>query len=253
MIEITFINHSTTLIRVNDLCILTDPIWSDWIGFPILGIKRKKEAGIKIEELPQIDVVLISHNHFDHMDIPTLKILKDKFHPTFITGLGNKEILNKNKIKKVIELNWWDNLFFDEAVINFVPAQHWSGRMPWDVDTTLWGGFVIDTPEGQVYFMGDSAFNKKYLEMINYKFTNIKASLLPISPSGKVFQIQHMNPAEAVRAHKLLNSKLSIGIHTGTFKLGYDEDVNDLKKAIETNNIKYDEFIMLNSGETRLV
>lgn len=257
MIKITFINHSTSLIQINDLNILTDPIWSNWVGVPIFGIKRLKPAGIKLEELPKIDVVLISHNHFDHMDIPTLKALRDKFHPTFITGLGNKELLNKNKIKKVIEFDWWDNLFFDEFVIHFVPAQHWSGRMPWDIDTTLWGGFVIDTfEEGQIYFAGDTAFNKKYLEMLNYIFNNIKVSLLPISPSESKFNIQHINPNDAVRAHIFLNSKLSIGIHTGTFNYESDIKYNSkegLKEAIKTNNIKNEEFIMLNHGETRLI
>ena len=256
MIDVTFINHSTCLIRINDICILTDPIWSNWAGVPIFGTRRLKEPGIRIVELPKIDVVLISHNHFDHMDIPTLKILRDKFHPTFIVGLGNREFLNNKGIKGVIELNWWENIFFDGVVINFVPAQHWSGRMPWDIDTTLWGGFVIDTSEGQIYFAGDSAYGN-FLEEIKNKFTNIKVSLLPISPSDKIFKIQHMNAKDAVQAHKTLNSGLSIGIHFGTFKQSRFEDetisILNLKEAIKTNKIKSDEFILLNSGETRLI
>lgn len=253
MIDITFINHSTSLIRINDVYILTDPIWSKWAGIPIFGAKRIKEPGIRIEELPQIHVVLISHNHYDHMDIPTLKILKERFNPIFITGLGNKEILKKNGLNKIIELDWWDKTHINTFDIYFVPAQHWSGRMPWDIDTTLWGGFVIDHSEGQVYFAGDTAYNKTHLEMLSYRFENIKISLLPISPSDKVFKIQHMNPDDAVHAHRVLKSNLTIGIHTGTFRLGFEENIDDLHKAIKTNNINTEEFLILEHGETRSI
>ena len=255
MIDITFINHATSLIRIDDICILTDPIWSKWIGFPIFGVRRLKEPGIRIEELPEIDFVLISHNHFDHLDIPTLKILEKKFSPTYITGLGNKEILRKNGLRSVFELNWWEKLIFNytDIKIYFVPAQHWSGRMPWDIDTTLWGGFVIDTPEGQVYFSGDTAYNEIYLNQIVSTFPNIKASLLPISPSEKRFKIQHMNPDEAVRAHKILGSKLSIGIHSGTFYSKNGNDIRMLKESIKTNNINKDEFIILEHGEMKVI
>jgi L-ascorbate metabolism protein UlaG (beta-lactamase superfamily) len=253
MLDVTFINHSTTLIRINDLCILTDPIWSNWLGLPIFGVRRLKEPGIRLEELPKIDVVLLSHNHFDHMDIPTLRVLRDKFNPVFIAGLGNKEFLNAKGIERVEELDWWEKLFFDEVIINFVPAQHWSGRMPWDIDTTLWGGFVIETKGGNIYFMGDGAYNENHFNEIKNEFSSFKVSLLPISPSDPIFKIQHMNPDDAVRAHKVLNSKLSIGIHTGTFKLGYEQNIKDLKEALKTNNVKYEEFIMLNHGETRSI
>jgi L-ascorbate metabolism protein UlaG (beta-lactamase superfamily) len=253
MIDILFVNHATSFIRIDDICILTDPIWSEWAGFPIIGARRIKEPGIRIVEIPKLDVVLLSHNHFDHMDIPTLKYLQKKFNPIFVTGLGNKEFLRKNGLRSIFELNWWEKVTTQGINIHFVPAQHWSGRMPWDIDTTLWGGFVIDTPEGQVYFAGDTAYNESYFKIIQHTFENIKASFLPISPSAPIFKIQHMNPDEAVKAHKVLNSKLSIGIHTGTFRLGIDDNIKDLSKAIKANNINNNEFIMLKHGEMKQI
>jgi len=253
MIDILFVNHATSYIRINDICILTDPIWSEWAGFPVIGARRIKEPGIQIVELPKVDVVLLSHNHFDHMDIPTLKYLEKKFSPVFITGLGNKELLRKNGLRTIFELNWWEKITTECIDFNFVTAQHWSGRMPWDIDTTLWGGFVIDTPEGQVYFAGDTAYNESYFKTISLNFKNIRASLLPISPSDKRFKIQHMNPNDAVLAHKDLKSKLSIGIHTGTFRLGIENNIKDLNEALKTNNINSKEFIMLNHGEMKQI
>ena len=217
MIDITFINHATSLIRINSIYILTDPVWSNWLGIPIFGVRRVNKAGIKIEEIKRVDIVLISHNHFDHLDIPTLKILQNKFNPIFITGLGNKELLTKNGLLNVIELNWWEQTSLENINIHFVPSQHWSGRMPWDIDTTLWGGFIIETKYGCIYFMGDGAYNEIYFNEIKNKFSNIKVSLLPVSPSEERFRIQHMNSYDALKAHNILKSNICIGIHFGTF------------------------------------
>lgn len=241
MQSITFINHSTILIKIEDMVILTDPVYSKWLGLPIIGAKRTSEPGIKLKDLPKIDMVLISHNHYDHLDMPALKYLNNKFNPIFIVGKGTNLFKNHS-----IELDWWQ----EYQKICFVPAKHWSGRMPWSINKSLWGGFIIKTDRGAIYFAGDTGFDSYYFNQIKQTFPEIILSLLPIAPSNPLYHKNHMNLDEAVKAHKILNSKLSIGIHHGTF-FDRGEDIKGrLKESIELNNIDDNEFIVLNNGDT---
>ena len=255
-LRITFINHSTFLIQVDGANILTDPVWSEWAGpMRYIGRKRVQVPGIRFEDLPEIDAVLVSHNHYDHMDIPTLKSLEEKFSPFFITGLGNREFLEKQGLLKVEELDWWDytNLPNGKKVF-FVPAQHCSGRAPWNIDKTLWGGFVTESSMGQIYFAGDTGFGR-FFEQIHERFPDIRVALLPIGAYKPRWFMSpvHIDPDDAVQAHKILKPQLSIGIHLGTFPLtdeGIDAPARELEKALKRHGMKKEEFIVPGFGKT---
>lgn len=239
--------------------ILTDPIWSDWAGpIPFVGRKRVRAPGLRFEDLPPIDTVLVSHNHYDHMDIPTLRALEEKFSPLFMVGLGNKKYMERKGLEKVEELDWLKKTSLPGGrSIYFVPAQHFSGRAPWNIDKSLWGGFVIETLPGQIYFAGDTGFGK-FFEQIHERFSNIRVALLPVGayePRWFMGAV-HMNPDDAVRAHKILEPGLSIGFHLGTFHLsdeGIGAPVQQLERALREHGVKQEEFIVLDFGETATV
>ena len=160
-LRVTYINHATMLIQVDGVNILTDPIWSERASIVSwAGPKRVRAPGVDIKDLPRIDVILISHNHYDHLDIATLKQLTKTNRPKILVGLGVKALLLSEGIGQVEELDWWQR---DDALphglkVVFVPARHGSGRGLFDRNKTLWGGFVIETSVGNVYFAGDTAY-----------------------------------------------------------------------------------------------
>ena len=255
-LRVTFINHSTLLIQVDGMNILTDPIWSDRAGpISFVGPKRVRAPGLRFQDLPPVDVVLISHNHYDHMDIPTLKALDKRFSPIFAAGLGNKELLQKHKLNRVEELDWWENTPLpDGKNLFFVPAQHFSGRAPWNIDKSLWGGFVIESSQGQIYFAGDTGFGK-FFEQIHERFQEIEVALIPIGAYEPRWFMSpvHLNPEDAVRVHEILKPDLSIGIHIGTFHLsdeGIDTPILQLEQALKDHGIDAEKFVVLDFGET---
>ncbi len=258
-IRATFINHATVLIQMDEINILTDPIWSLRAG-PVswLGVKRVRAAGVSMDDLPNIDYVLISHDHYDHLDIPSLKEIEKRHHPIFLVGLGVKKILKSNSIERVFELDWWQKIEIHgrDASIAFVPAWHNSGRMPLVRNKTLWGGFVISTQSGQVYFAGDTAL-KGFFEEIGTRFDRIKLAILPIGSYEKrwFMKNQHMNPDDAVQAQKILKASQSMGIHFGTFaehpEQAIDAHEKDLNDALFKHNIPADRFWVLKFGEGR--
>ncbi len=236
--------------------LLTDPIWSEWAGpFPYVGRKRVRAPGLNFDDLPVIDAVLVSHNHYDHMDIPTLKALEEKFSPLFVSGLCNKKFLEKKGLGRVEELDWWENTSLSSGrSVYFVPAQHFSGRAPWNIDRSLWGGFVIESLQGRIYFAGDTGFGT-FFDQIHERFPGIEVALLPIGayePRWFMGPV-HLNPDDAVRAHQILKPQLSIGIHLGTFHLsdeGIDTPAKQLEKALKEHGVDTKEFIAPSFGET---
>ena len=258
-LRVTYINHATVLIQTNSLNILTDPIWSIRAG-PVswAGPKRVRAPGVTLDNLPPIDVILLSHNHYDHLDLPTLNQLERKFNPLILVGLGLRSLLVAQGHKNVVEMDWWQEYDWpnSETKLVFVPARHGSGRGAFDRNKTLWGGFVIKSPEGNVYFSGDTAYGK-YLEELNSRFNGFRLALLPVGDylPRWFMKTQHMNPDDAVKAHNLLNVKQSVGIHFGTFaghtEQSITEHETDLQKALQQHQQPKNEFWLLKFGEGR--
>ncbi len=257
-IALTFVNHATFLIQLPHLNILTDPMWSDKVGpGNVAGPKRVRAPGVELEKLPDIDLVIISHNHYDHLDVRTLKKLNHMFSPKVLVPLGNKNKIISIGIEKVQELDWWESVNFGGGThITFTPTQHSSRRGLFDRDRSLWGGYFIRDGKRSLYFDGDGAYSTHYAE-IKKRLGSPDIALLGIGaylPRWFMKPI-HMDPREAVAAHKDLGAKLSIGMHHGTFQLsseGFDQPPKDLKKALETAGVSQDRFITLQEGETKI-
>lgn len=241
--RVTFINHSTFLIQVDGKNYLTDAIWSERCSpVSFAGPKRHRAPAIPFEQLPVIHGVFISHNHYDHLDLPTLKRLEEKFHPVFYVGLRVKKLLSSEGFKHVEELDWWESRELSPGrKVHFVPAQHFSGRGLNDRNGTLWGGFVIEVSGGVIYFAGDTGFGSFFQE-IRDRFPNIHLALLPIGAYEPRWFMgpMHMNPHDAVKAHLILKPALSLGMHFGTFQLT-DESIEapllHLYEALTKNGI----------------
>ena len=258
-IRVTPVGHATFLIQMDGLNILTDPIWSDrssplsWIG-----PKRHKKPGIRFEDLPPIDVVLVSHDHYDHLDLPTLKHLAKKGTLRSIVPLGCRNLVRGTGIPRVDEFDWWQSTSLSpDVAVTLVPAQHFSQRTFWDRNKTLWGGFVISGPSGNVFFAGDTGYGP-HIKEIARRFSPVKVAILPIAP----FQPQqskepsgsslHMGPMEAVQAHIDLNAQLSIAGHFQVFQLGSDgfnDAVNQLLAALKAHNLSHDVFVAPEPGQ----
>ena len=257
---VTFINHSTVLLQLSGWNILTDPIWSERASpFSWLGPKRVILPGIKFEDLPPIDLVLLSHNHYDHMDIPTLRKLFQEHRPTFFVPKGNRSYLQSKGIRSPIhELDWWEcSEITSDFSLHFVPAQHFSSRGIFDLNATLWGGFVIKGNDRMIYYAGDSGYCNHFAE-IQKRLGSPTLSILPIGAFEPRWFMQtvHLSPEEAVRVHLILNSKQSLAVHFGTFQLA-DEDLNqplqELHKSLIEHDLPIERFWVLKPGESREV
>lgn len=249
-----FVNHSTFLIQWKGRNILTDPVWSKRTSpLSFAGPRRLRPPGIKLEDLPSIDVVLLSHNHYDHLDKPTLLHLQDKYNPSFLVPLGVDLYLKNIGITKVEPLDWWKSSEHSGLNFEMVPAQHFSGRGMFDRDKTLWGGYMIGDNKEKLYFVGDTGYNQKMFDDIAEKHPVIDYALIPIGaykPRWFMSPI-HISPEEAVQVHQTLNIKRSVGMHYGTFALADDgqyEPHEDLQKALDKQNVDYSEFVILEEG-----
>ncbi len=255
--KVIFIGHATTLIQVGNINILTDPIWSDYAGpIGLVSPKRVHPPAIAIDELPKIDYVLISHNHYDHMDIATIKILKRKFDPKFITGLGNCYYLNDKKDLDLdcLEMDLNETYKVDnDILIHFLEAKHWSQRSLNDRNKTLWGSFAIISDNFKVYFAGDSGYGDHF-KAIGNKFNGFDVALLPIGAYEPRWFMKdhHINPKEAILAHIDLKARKSIAIHYKTFPLGredYFDPIFDLQKAETELEFDKRDFLLPAFGE----
>ncbi len=230
----TYIGQATFLLQCAGFNILTDPIFSlrasplSW-----LGPKRVRDPGIALDDLPPIHLVLLSHNHYDHMDLPSLRRLQARWAPAIVTGLGNGAYLAGKGIGGAIELDWWQTCEIQPGLrVHFVPAQHWSNRLLAGVRTMLWGGHVVETAAGRVYFAGDTGYPAHFAE-IRRRLGAPHVALLPIGAYEPrwFMKPQHMNPDDAVRAHLDLGAHLSIAMHFATFHLS-DEGIGEPVRAL---------------------
>lgn len=251
---VTFVNHSTFLLQTGGLNILTDPVWSDRVGpASWLGIKRRRPPGLRFEELPPIDVVLLSHNHYDHLDGPTIKRLVRTHNPLFVTPLGVSYLPRRMGARVSRELDWNDTLRVNATLsLTCTEAQHFSNRGLGDRDETLWAGYLLHTAYGTLYFSGDSGYGPHF-KRIGEQAGPIKLALLPIGsyrPEWFMAPI-HVSPAGAVRALIDLNATQAVGIHFGTFQQGDDgltEPADDLRKALDVYNVPQRRFLVPKEG-----
>jgi L-ascorbate metabolism protein UlaG (beta-lactamase superfamily) len=234
-VRVTFINHASLLIQTENVNILTDPIWSERCSpVPFAGPKRHHPPGIRFEDLPPIDAVLVSHNHYDHLDVPSLQRLASAHRPRIFTALGNGAFLRARQIANGTELDWWQSDAVGGVRIHVVPAQHFSSRGLADRDANLWCGYVIETPHGSIYFAGDTGWGSHF-ERIRERFAPIRVAMLPIGAFRPVWFMRavHISPGEAVRAAAALRAEFAIPMHYGTFHLGddgQDEPVEVLRR-----------------------
>ena len=263
---VSWINHCTFLVEIDGVNFLTDPIWSNRCSpVSFFGPKRIHEPPCGIDELPEIHYVLISHNHYDHLDEPTVRKLHDRFpNITWIIPLGLKSWFAKRGITKTCELAWWEDADFDlddklSMTITAVPTQHFSGRGIFDTDKTLWVGYVVDfvrvkKSNKKLYFVGDTGYNEKSFKQIGSVFGGMDLSLIPIGTyiPHKFMDPVHIDPIKATAIHMDVKSKLSIGMHWKTFKLSGEPLIRppyDLFLTMEENNLNPLDFRILDPGQ----
>ncbi len=263
-IAVTFIGQASFLITTARCTILTDPFFSDRAS-PVawLGPRRVRPPGLAIRDLPPLHAILVSHNHYDHMDLPSLRALR--LRPTrdgkpvpIVTGLGNTRYFAQKRMPGAVELDWWEDVRLGPGLkITFVPAQHWSSRSLRDRRRTLWGGFFIENGPQKIYFAGDSGACS-WFRTIGERLGAPDLALLPIGAyEPRWFMAgQHMDPAEAVQAHLDLGANRSIGMHFGTIQLTeepIDEPLHALARARRDAGVADEAFTTLDVGETRVI
>ena len=253
---VSFINHATFLIRLPGAVILTDPIFSQRCS-PVswAGPQRARPPGIALADLPRPDIVLLSHNHYDHMDLPSLREIQRRDAPAVVTTLGNAPGLAELGIRAT-ELDWWQDTTIGALRITATPARHFAARTPFDRNRTLWAGFMIDADPGRILFAGDSGAGSHWQE-IHDRLGPPDVALLPIGayePRWFMGPV-HMNPEDAVQAHLALGARQSIGMHFGTFQLtdeAIDAPLHALDAAKPAAGLPAETFITHGFGETRL-
>jgi L-ascorbate metabolism protein UlaG (beta-lactamase superfamily) len=290
---VTFIGHSTFLIRTASSVFITDPVFTTHAGpFGRLGPRRVRPPAIAPPALPPVDAVLVSHNHYDHLQPSSLRLFADR--ASCVAPLGLRDLLPAHRLRqghgrsadalstaeagsdasgndasanegtvasafrrKIHELDWWQTATVNGAEITCVPAQHFSARTPWDRDRTLWCGFVVHVDGVTIYFAGDTGYSPEFSE-IAARCRPIDIALLPIGAYEPRWFMKpaHMNPEEAVRAHLDLKPRVSIGMHFGTFQLT-DEAIDDPLRALEcaraAAGVSRDTFRVLDFGETAVL
>jgi N-acyl-phosphatidylethanolamine-hydrolysing phospholipase D len=266
---VTWIGHATVLAQLGGLNVLTDPIFSERASpLAYLGPKRAQPPGIALAELPRIDLVLISHNHYDHLDEASVRALNSQpgGPPLFIVPRGNGAWMAQAGIDNVVELVWWQSHRIGAVEVVMTPVQHWSGRTLNDRLATLWGGYAVFAPDLHLYYPGDTGYSKDFADT-RARFASRQSdsqgggfdvALLPIGGYEPrwFMQDQHVNPAEAVRIHLDLNAKRSIGVHWGTFELtdeSLDEPPRKLAEERKSQGIADDDFSVLAIGATRRI
>lgn len=224
-LRVTMVGHATLLIQIAGLNILTDPVWSDRASpVAFAGPRRVTAPGIELDALPPIDAILLSHNHYDHLDIASLRALHRRHDPLIVTPLGNDAIIHRHlPAARVCAGDWGDH--FDVvpgARAHIVPALHWSSRGPRDRRMALWGGFLLEAAGKRVYFAGDTGYGTgDIFRAIGARFAPVDLAILPIGAYDPrwFMAAQHCDPEEAIRIMRDVGAKAAVGMHWGTFKL----------------------------------
>jgi L-ascorbate metabolism protein UlaG (beta-lactamase superfamily) len=251
--SLTWVGHATFVMRLGQKLIAIDPVWSDRLAV----VPRKVPPGVALDELPPLDVVAITHNHYDHLDAPTLRRInaRQKTQPVYVTPLGNGRWLDKAGCTRIVELDWWQTHGEGELALTLVPARHWSMRAPWNRNDGLWGGFVFRSREGSAYHSGDTALFDGFAE-IAARLGPIAWAMLPIGAYEPrwFMQPQHMNPEDAGEAFLQLGAQTFCAMHWGTFKLT-DEPLREpperIVKFFAERGLDRDRLWLFDIGQTR--
>ncbi len=254
----TWIGHSTVLLQTAGINILTDPFLAMRASpFTLAGPKRVRKPALEAHELPPIDIVLISHNHYDHLDKIGLKELLKDHNPVFLTPVGNRKHLRSLQSgTEIHELDWRQDMELGGMRFTVMPALHWSKRTLDDANRSLWGAFAIETPGGVIYFAGDTGYGQgQTFREIRERFGRPRLSLLPIGAYEPRWFMKavHMNPEDAVLAHLDLESRTSLAIHHGTIQLtneAIDQPRKDLAMALEKLDVSPEDFVAPDIGES---
>lgn len=256
-LQITWIGHSTFLIQLNGKTILTDPVFSQRaspVGFA--GPSRYSEPAMPLSKLPAIDYVVISHNHYDHMDLASISHLAHG--PVWFVPLDNAPYLRSVGVEAVVELDWWCTHEIDGFSFTATPAQHWSARGLFDHCHALWSGWVFHHDDHTLFFAGDTGYNPIQFKEIGERLGPFDASMIPIGAYEPRWFMKdmHVNPQEAVRIHLDTNSRQSFAMHWGTFPLTAEspgDPPRQLAAALAELKVPATDFEVLDIGETRTV
>lgn len=252
---IAWIGHATFLIRTSAANLLIDPVYAERASpIAFAGPRRVRRPAIAFGDLPPIDVVLLSHCHYDHCDLETIRALAARFDPLVITPIGNRDLVEAAGARRVEELDWWERATTAPLGVTLTPAQHFSARTPLDRNLRLWGGFVIEAAGQRIFFAADSGYAGHFAE-IPRRVGPIDAALLPIGAYEPRWFMKnlHMNPAEAVQAHLDLGARVSVAMHHGTFQLtpeGIDDPVRALEHARRARGVSPETFRVIDAGES---
>jgi L-ascorbate metabolism protein UlaG (beta-lactamase superfamily) len=255
---VTWIGHATVLLQIGGVNILTDPQFSERASpVSFAGPIRRMPPGVSYEQLPRIDIVVISHNHYDHLDVDSVRRLAAQAGggPRFYVPLGLKPWFRGIGIEDVVELDWWESRVERGVTVHCVPVQHWSKRTLTDRDQTLWGGWVFEHPTQRAFFAGDTGYSADFAD-IGKRFGSFDFAVLPIGAyEPRWFMAPyHVNPEEAVRIRDDLHARLALGIHWGSFEFTdepLDEPPRALERALAARGEDPSRFIVLQHGETR--
>lgn len=254
-LTVTMVGHATLLIQTAGLNILTDPLWSDRASpLSFAGPKRSVAPGVRFEDLPRIDLVLLSHNHYDHLDIATLHRLKATHDPQVITPLGNDALVAPTDLSVTV-LDWGESAAFKGLIIHATPCHHWSARGMGDRSMALWAAFVLTGPMGAVLHIGDTGFHDGRPYTGLDRFGPLRAAILPIGAYDPrwFMQDQHQNPDEAVRGFKLAGAAHAIGHHWGTIQLTNEARTaprDALAEALARHQVSPEVFRALEPGQS---
>lgn len=261
-LRVSFVGHATMLLQTEGLNILTDPWWSERASpFSKVGPRRVVPPGVAFENLPPIGIVLISHSHYDHMDVPTIRRLVDEHDPLFIVPLGNDTLIRRiHPRARTTVLDWGESVQVrPDVTIGAEPMHHWTARTPFDRNTSLWAAFVISTPSGRTLFAGDSGYGDGvYFHPLRQRYGSFRLAILPIGAYEPrwMMEYSHMNPREAVQAFEDIGAEHAVAHHFGTIQLT-DEPIEapaeGLAEALATRGIAPERFRALRPGSVWFV
>jgi len=254
---LTWIGHATFLVQVGGLNVLTDPHFTARASpLNFAGPRRLVPPGLALRDLPAPDVILISHNHYDHLDDGSVRWLARHYpKAVFMVPLGLRRWLQRRKVGNAVELDWWQRHDGHNFSVTAVPAQHFSGRWHNDRNHTLWCGFVFEAGGKKVFFAGDTGYSKDFAD-IGDRLGPVDLALLPIGAYAPrwFMKSMHVNPEEAVRIHKDVAARQSVAMHWGTFRLTeepMDEPPKLLAQALKEARVEPEKFWVMQHGETR--